>query len=664
MKHNRHSVAIGVQCAVFAAACLFFVPSSLAQDTVRSTTLREVTISHRQPPATLRTANPTQVVDAATLQARGAVQLNDVVKMMSSVVIKDYGGIGGIKTVSSRGLGSQFSTVTIDGVAVNDAQNGQVDLGRYMVGNAAHVSFSQGHSQLPLLSARAYAAGNLLNIETAEPTFFLAEKQNLRASMELGSFGRVGGNLLYERKLGQKVSASLWIDAIESNGAYPYTLFYSVSHTDSSSRKRRHHSAVSMANVDANLFFRPTKSQRITAKLHTMHGTHQLPGAVIYYNEMSSRQSSATDMTYLQLRWNGEKAHWQWQMLGKAQLNNDSYTDSAARTISGIAHNEYSQNEEYLSASLLYQPLTWLAINYATDGSYSHLTSNLSTRNDVWRTNITSALALKLKHKRINFEANTSYIGITDHVIDLDTLPNFARLAPYVGINIEVFPNTIFRCFYKESYRSPSFSELYVFLSLPRMLRPEQAHQCNVGLTWANTMFKATCDAYRNRVIDKIVARPGHNMYYWSMENLGRVDITGVDLTASGTWHELSLQANYSWQQALDHTNASKKEYGDQIAYTPKHSGGLMLEWQHRHTRITASMIAMGERFAMPQNTDANRLPPYMDFGATIEQRIDIPWGTLTMLLQVQNLLDQQYEIVKSYPMMGRNFRFSLTYNM
>ena len=222
-----------------------------AQDTVR--TLDEVEVSTQRAPSTVNTAAPTQVMDVKKIEAQGAMLLSDAVKQMAGVTLKDYGGVGGIKTVSARGLGSQFSAVTLDGVPVNDAQNGQVDLGRYLLGNAAYVSFSQGQEQAPLLPARAYAAGNTLNMETAEPQFWPGEHTKIKAGAECGSFGHLSPTLMWEQRWSRKLKSTFWANYLRSKGDYPFTLYYTPSHRDSSSVERRTHSAVWMASADGNL---------------------------------------------------------------------------------------------------------------------------------------------------------------------------------------------------------------------------------------------------------------------------------------------------------------------------------------------------------------------------------------------------------------------------
>ena len=187
------------------------VPQSAAQDTVRKAImLPEVQIIqlNTHPEGTL-TQTPTQVATAEKIERLGDAQLSDVLRRMVGVTLKDYGGIGGIKTVSARGLGSQFSTLTIDGVAVTDCQNGQVDLGRYLLGNSSYISMSNGQVDNTLGSARAYSAGSIINMETHEPEFG-ARPYNLKIGGEAGSFWLLSPTLSVERQLGQpSVLASL-----------------------------------------------------------------------------------------------------------------------------------------------------------------------------------------------------------------------------------------------------------------------------------------------------------------------------------------------------------------------------------------------------------------------------------------------------------------------
>ena len=637
-----------------------FFSRANAQDTIQL--LEEVQVSGQRTPATLRTATPTQVLDAAQIEQQGFLQLSDAVRQMAGVTLKDYGGVGGMKTVSARGLGSQFSAVTLDGVVVDNAQNGQVDLSRYLLGNAAYVSFSQGQQQSPLLSARAYAAGNVLNLETAEPQFFLLERTNLKVGMEMGSFGMLSPSALWEQRWNRKLKTSLWVNWLQSDGDYPFTLYYTASHSDSSSREHRLHSAMHQLTADGNLFYTPGHGQTLTAKIHVMDGMHQLPGHVRLYSQETSGQSTAERMALAQAKWRLERPRWRLQVLGKGQYSYDRFEDSAANTSTGYMMNDYRQHEAYLSASGEWEALPWLTMSAAADGDASHLRSNLGQRNDVERTALMGVVAARIHHGPWEARANLLATSSVDHVGDLDTLPTYRRLTPYAAVTYTPITGLTIRYFYKETYRVPNFSELYFFQSLPRNLRPERARQHNVGITFANNTLSLTADAFMNRVQDKIMARPGQNMFYWSMENLGQVHILGADLTANIHWQAVDIQLNYSYLHAVDKSDPESKLYGHQIRYTPRHSGGGSLRWENRWVNLGATAMVVGERYAYPQNNADNRLPAYCDLGISADRRFDLRWGSMRVQVQVLNLLDTQYEVVQYYPMMGRNYRLSIMY--
>ena len=647
--------------------CTLLTANAQTPDTLKRTTLEEVSISAQRTPSETRTAAPTQVVDAEKIEHLGALLLSDALKQMAGVTIKDYGGVGGIKTVSARGLGSQFSAVTIDGIPVDDSQNGQVDLGRYLLGNSAYVSFSQGQEQGSLLSARAYAAGNTLNMETAEPQFWPGEHVKLKAGAEVGSFGLFSPTLTWEQRWSKRLKSSFFVNYLKSDGDYPFTLYYTASHNDSSSVERRKHSTVWMTTADGNLFYTIGEDNTLVTKVHYMRGAHELPGPVVFYTQTVSEQSSTEELAFVQSQWRVQRERWKLQVLGKLRYSYDDYTDSTANN---DIYNEYRQREAYLSATFQRQLASWLDLTLAVDGDLSHLRSNLEKRNDVTRHTLLAAAALHseftFRRTKLEADAHLLFNDVVDRVADLDTLPTYRRISPFLSVMYSLGGGTTLRMFYKMTYRAPNFGELYFFQLFPRNLRPEQAHQVNLGIThvhqWETASLQATCDLYTNHVKDKIIAKPTTNMYYWSMENLGIVDILGLDATAEFHLSPFTFHLNYSYQHAVDHSKEGSKTYGHQIVYTPRHSGGASVRWENRWVNLGATLMVVGDRYSLAQNIDQNRLPAYCDLGLSADRKIDLRLGTLSLRLQVLNLLDTQYEVVRAYPMMGRNWRFSIIY--
>ena len=85
--------------------------------------LGEVEVYGKRPLATAQT------LGGADLQALSTTSVADALKYFSGVQIKDYGGLGGLKTINVRSMGAQHVGIYIDGIRITNAQNGTVDLG-------------------------------------------------------------------------------------------------------------------------------------------------------------------------------------------------------------------------------------------------------------------------------------------------------------------------------------------------------------------------------------------------------------------------------------------------------------------------------------------------------------------------------------------------------
>ena len=133
-------------------------------------TIDEVEVRSRQVNDNVLAVTPTQVMRQEQLTSLGIVSLADAVKKFAGTSVRDYGGIGGLKTVSVRNLGAHHTLVSYDGIAVGNAQAGQVDISRYTTENLSQLSLSIGQVDDIMQSARHYASAGVLSIQTLRPT--------------------------------------------------------------------------------------------------------------------------------------------------------------------------------------------------------------------------------------------------------------------------------------------------------------------------------------------------------------------------------------------------------------------------------------------------------------------------------------------------------------
>src|SRR5690606_476186 len=87
---------------------------------------------------------PVQQISKKELGLLNSTSVADAMKYFSGVQIRDYGGIGGMKTMEVRSLSSNHNAIFFNGIAINNAQNGQVDLGKFSLDNLESITLFNG----------------------------------------------------------------------------------------------------------------------------------------------------------------------------------------------------------------------------------------------------------------------------------------------------------------------------------------------------------------------------------------------------------------------------------------------------------------------------------------------------------------------------------------
>jgi outer membrane receptor protein involved in Fe transport len=170
-------------------------------------------------------------------------------------------------------------------------------------------------------------------------------------------------------------------------------------------------------------------------------------------------------------------------------------------------------------------------------------------------------------------------------------------------------------------------------------------------------------DAYYNQVKNKIVAMPTSNQFRWTMVNLGYVEIRGLDVAAQTNWRLMkdilvNARLTYTYQKAQDYTDKTSPYYGGQIPYAPWHSGSLVINPLYKTWSLNYSFVYTGRRYTAIANIPENYFKPWYTHDISVSKELTIARKLTRLTAEVNNVLDQQYEVVLSYPMPGTNVRF------
>jgi outer membrane cobalamin receptor len=249
------------------------------------------------------------------------------------------------------------------------------------------------------------------------------------------------------------------------------------------------------------------------------------------------------------------------------------------------------------------------------------------------------------------------------------------HISPAVALSWRPFEDNALRvrASYKDIFRVPTFADLYYLRIGNTTLKPEKAKQWNVGMTWSGAFgaviryLSLSADGYYNKVEDKIVALP--TLYIWRMMNMGEVEIKGADVTASTELllHKkitATLTGNYTYQYAIDVTNPEAKNYRHQIPYTPQHEGNGAITIETPWKNFSYLLTVAGERYALPQNTKANKINGYAEQNISLNRTFQLKTIILRLQGEVLNIADMQYDVIQYYPMPGRSWRLSVVFNL
>lgn len=527
---------VQLACAVFLSVSMFRLSAQeVGGDTITGKVhqIEKVTVTARRSPNKVTSAVPVQTMSQQDISRLGIQNMADAVRRFAGANVKDYGGIGGLKTVSIRNMGAAHTAVSYDGVAVSNCQAGQIDIGRFSLDNVSMLSLAIGQSEDLLQSARLYASAGVLGIETEKPHFDDGRNAAFQARVRGGSFGMVSPSLRWWQKLGGRTRVAVDAGYMRADGNYPFTLVNGKYVTE----EKRNNSGIYSWQGEATLYHTFKDGGELDVKGYYFYSRRGLSGAVTLYNPLSD-ETLWDENTFVQARY---RKHFspQWSLQAQAKYNHgwNKYKDEGKEYTDGYYRENHRQDEYYISATVLYRPLETLTLSLAQDGVMNKLRNSLPECPFPTRYTSISAFNARYRQGWLTATASLVHTATSEHTEKGTTPDDFHRFAPSLSVSMQPWQDEslYLRLMYKSTFRLPTFNDLYYYRLGNRNLRPEKADEYNVGITWSKSGWAVfdyisfTLDGYYNDVTDKIVAFP--TTYAWKMANYGKVHAAGVDAT-------------------------------------------------------------------------------------------------------------------------------------
>jgi vitamin B12 transporter len=610
---------------------------------------------------------PVNIIDRWEIENAPAMTLAGILGTAPGLFVKDYGGGSGLKSLSQRGLGAEHTAILLNGLPVNSAQNGIVDLGMTSLENLERIEVLHGGSSL---SFGSQAVGGVVNLVSRAP----ASEPAVRAGLTLGSYG-------YERYSisgGTNLQAGAFrISYLQEGAEDDYRFIY---HNGPESRELRRTNSDFLSR---SLTFRGAiaagGSTVADAYATAISSERGVAGVVVSPSSAGvARQSDSDFLLQLGVRHSLGK-HDLLELRAQGRNASQQYSDPSI-VVAGIPlDNQYRNRELRLEPRYEGQTGEWL--QYAAGGTAALSSASGSITDGTVQRTDWGIYAQARASEASPFDAlEEAYIT---GGLRYDRSGSVSAASPSIGVGLrsmQFHAGPLTRAAFSvrgavsRSFRAPTFNELYYQggggRGNPELL-PEHGTGIEGGGTFAfvfggDHAFDAAF--FHNAVDDRIVWSPASAGTVMP-RNLRRVEVDGYELSYSLDLFARTVRTRVYYGSARS-INASAAYPGDplvgtSLVYVPRETAGATLSFVHRpasgpFTSVGGTLwyTITGPRYMSEDNLDV--FPTYDVLDLSLALGVPVLGVHVSARCEVNNILNEDYQTIRGYPMPLRTFRIGL----
>lgn len=643
----------------FAIFCL--IGEAIGQEDTTQTVNRSLSAVDVRRISVRRLAFAIPELTAEALREINAGDAGELMRYIPGAVIKSYGGLGGFKTVSSRGMSSQDNAIVVDGFERNGVQTGQVNLAQIETDQLLSVEKYDPEYSVLYVPVSTTVKGNAVLFTTLIDGYS-SDTLHLSATLKYGSYNtyEANGSGIVAKK---KQAFTFFGKYRSSDGDYPYS-FQNGQLKENAVRSNNDYRD---AYLNLGYRYRLEKHQ-LQVRYRYMNYDQGVPGAVILYNNSADERLNG-DEHRVELDFRKFSIYRIYAMMSRNVL---TYADPNYYGDKGLTAN-YMNDQAVVGYT---QRLIWKtphALFFGVETKLNNLQSDRYFVESPLRSSNIALLSYTYQANKWHVKLNLSEQYYYDEIGD-STAQRWGFTPTVSFQRMESKRGFTWLAYYKRSLRMPTFNELYYGGIGNTALKPEEADQLSASMIWRNNEKKKWSvylrpSVYSNLVKNKINAIPTKNLFVWSMQNIGQVWMYGADLDFTiekplrNVNDMVGLKLVYNWLRCLDITDKQSPSYMDQIAYIPEHSvsADVFAKWKNWRMRIMNTIVS--HRYALNENINANLVEGFWITDFSIGRKIDMPgYNQLFIQLNANNIFNSSYAYVRNYIMPGRNFQITLRY--
>ncbi|MFK7972352.1 MAG: TonB-dependent receptor plug domain-containing protein [Bacteroidia bacterium] len=562
-----------------------------------------------------------------------------ILRQAEGLYMRNYGGHGGVRTLSVRGFGAPQTTVSINGIPYASPQSGVVNLGNF---------YSEGFSEIRV--TRNGSSGNASLAPLGGNVNFALEPDKSRLAIKAGrgAFGEglAGMHASLKRK---QFQAQGGIQLLQADDNFPFQL-----NGESGTR-----SGADFRTLRIMAQARYSDSLWSVSWFGLGYSNDQgVPGPVLTGNTGNGTDRLETEDAFQALsivRITGGFNSWRPYQL-KADL---------AYHVNELRYSLPTATQRYMNQDLLGQvTMTHLGSRSRTQTLLQVHPAWLQGNNlaigfvpidrvqrTVWRAGISRQAYYTLGKQNIGYTLTTRLGRTTAD----GWLPEGS-----LGLSWK-FPKRSWELFAHGNIgtRLPAFNELYYFGYGNAALPPERIRGGDFGLLHTRKVgawrLSGKLALFGNVTVDKIVAIPV-NPAVWSTRAIGRSRSLGAESSLELVQKKSRLYLSYTLQDVRDLTIAAKPY----LPYTPPEIMNYGLVQTFGALELGIHGHYSGWRFVLPVIEESAFLPAYHLLDLNVGYTFQSGGWTYRFRLDGENVLNTRYEVIKSYPMPPASWRASI----
>jgi iron complex outermembrane receptor protein len=597
-------------------------------------------------------------IDSIALANTSNTGISELLHKNSSLYIKTYGA-GGMATASFRGTSASHTQVLWNGLNINSPLWGQTDLSLLPVFFTDEVSLFYGSSSLAKTSGGLGGCINLNNTPqwNAGPAvsfsqtagsfgYFLSQ---LKAGYSKNKFisntrvfwEKAENNFKFFNNGNEQMSYMRQINADYQKAGFLQEFYYKINASQFAGIR-----VMSIWN-DRSL---PPIMNNLTTNINNPNKQEQnqqdklvnITGDWKYYRNKSNLTVSSgyirNSLDYFLSNSNP----------GETLVNYD--TKSVSNVIVNKINFQYNSSEKTV-------------FKISSDAQY--ISANYSDSISELKTDRTDVSAQASVHHVFNSQLS-GYILSQQKLMDGDFMPLIAA----AGMEFQQTRNITLRTNFGRNLHVPTLNDMYFNPGGNKNLKPETGYQGDAGIQWnfrnGNINYQLEATGFSAWIENWILWRPSEYRY-WTANNVQQVFSRGAELNASIKGDFLSvhyiLKANYSYTRTTDEEKSSPS-YDMQLIYIPKHIGNIHLCLEKNKYSAIISWHYTGPRYASTVENGDHLVQSYYLLDAGIGKTFKLKSHSFDINFKLNNILNEQYQVIKYRAMPGRNFSLTLSYRL